>query len=103
MAPLVLGRRRYLSRIDEIEDVGEGIVLAAQIRAPQRDGDDFGAADASRASRMDLFGGELSGSEEQAGIEFAAGDDERLGCECHELYDCRCPVEFAGMQIEWAE
>jgi hypothetical protein len=66
IAPLVLGSRRYFLRVNEFEDVGEGILLAGQIGAAQGDGDDFRAAGGEGVAHG-FRGGEFAGAENQAG------------------------------------
>ena len=53
-----VGQEQVFLRIDEFEDVGEGIVFAGQVRAAQGDGDDLVPLAAS-ASRMASFEGNL--------------------------------------------
>ena len=72
-----VGEEEIFFRIDEIEDVGERIIAAAEIGAPQGHGDNFRAAGGQRIAH-EFIRGELAGAEKEARFEGAPGDDQRL-------------------------
>ena len=66
-------QKEKLFRIDKIQNVRERIVFAGQIRAPQRDGNDFRSARDQRISHQ-FVRRKLSGPDEQPRRELAIRD-----------------------------
>ena len=60
-----VGEDKVFFRVDEVEDVGVGVVLAGEVGAAEGDGDDFGAA-GFEALGHGLVGGELAGADEKS-------------------------------------
>ena len=62
---------------NELEDVGEGVLLAGEVCASQSDGDDL-ASTGGQGVAHEFAGSELPGAEHEPGAEGAPGDDEGL-------------------------
>ena len=60
-----VGQDQVSGRVDELEDVGEGIACAGEVGAAEGDGDDLGAACVEGVAHG-LGGWKLAGAEEQA-------------------------------------
>ena len=73
--PAGVGQQQVFILIDEFQNVGKGIPLAAQVRAAQGDGDDFRAA-GRQGLAHGFQGRKFSRAEKQTGTELAAGDDQ---------------------------
>ena len=60
-----VGEDEIFFLVDEVEDVGVGIVFASEVRAAEGDGDDFGAA-GFKTLGHGLIGRELAGADEES-------------------------------------
>ena len=73
-----VGEEEILLRIDEFENVGEGILATAQIGSTKGDRDDLGAT-RRKGLAHHLPGRKFPGTQEEPGGEFPSGDGQRLG------------------------
>ena len=75
VGPAGVGEEEVFRRVDELEDVGKGISLAAQIGPTERHGDDLRAAGRQGLAHH-LAGGEFPGSQEEPRGKLTAGNDQ---------------------------
>ena len=72
-----VGEDEVFLRVDELEDVGVGIALATEVGTAQGHGHHLGATGLERIAHG-FIGRELAGTDKEAGIKGASGDDQWL-------------------------